>query len=63
MLVDKKEFLTFSRTLTKIFDFILFKCKIWNVDNIENWKRLDLTQNMTSKMLTLTQRKVLLLES
>ena len=62
--VDRKAFLLFSSTFTKIFDYFPWKSKFWNVDNIENWKSIDFTLKMVRKLkiLTLSQRNVLVLE-
>ena len=36
ILIDKRAFLPFSRTFTKIFHYFPWKSKFSNVDNIEN---------------------------
>ena len=48
----------------RVFRSFSLKMKLWNVDNIENWKRFDFTQKMARKLKTFSQRnrKVLVIE-
>ena len=64
ILLDKRAFFRFSRTFTKIFGYFPWNSKFWNVDNIENWKSSEFTLKIVRKLkiLTLSHRKVLVLE-
>ena len=64
IVAEKKVFLPYSSSFTKIFVLFPWKYKFWNVDNIENLKRLDFTQKMARKLknFTLSHRMVLFLE-